>query len=106
MIQPGLGYALQINPVLPGWTPATIDVFTDFGSAFHVLLGAVAASVPPDWAILILAAVAGYDATKAANGESWSRIGGVWVEFAAGMAGALVVKHGHVGALPGMGWVN
>ena len=106
MMRSGLGYTLQINPVIPGWTPATIDVFTDIGSAFHVLLGVVAASCPPDWGLLILAAFAGYEATKAANGESWSRIGGVWVEFAAGMGAALVVKHGHVGALPGMGWIN
>ena len=87
-----MGMAITIPPLEPGWTPATLDVFTDFGSALHVAYGALAASVPISFGVVLFAVMAGYEATKSAGGESWQRIGGVWVEFAIGMTAALLAK--------------
>jgi hypothetical protein len=92
---PGMGMLITLQPLEQnaGWTPATLDIFSDFGSVLHLLYGGMAASVPCDWGFLMFALMAGYEATKAAGGESWQRIGGVWVEFAIGMGAVLAVKH-------------
>jgi len=90
----GLGSAITIDEQVPGWTPATIDVFSDWGSVFHVLVGAATTYVPPEFRNGLLALFAGYEASKSANGESWERIAGVWVEVGIGILGALALKAG------------
>lgn len=90
--QSGLGLTVTIPPLESGWTPASIDVFTDMGSALHLAYGAFAGAMPFDVTLLLFALMAGYEATKAAGGESWQRIGGVWVEFAIGLGAGLVAQ--------------
>ena len=75
-----------------GRHPACVEVFSDWGSVFHVALGAAAGTLDPRWAVIIGLAFAGYQISQVAAGQSWERTGGEMIEFALGMAGMLVYE--------------
>ena len=72
-----------------GGIPATIAMFTDSGSLFHLAIGYLAGSVTPKMAIAILAAFIGYQVSQAQAGESWTRTGGEFLEFTLGFLAAM-----------------
>lgn len=65
--------------------PASIIVFTDSGSAWHVIIGAVAGLAPSPWNLSAAAMFAGYEVSKLGSGESAERTGGKFVEFGIGL---------------------
>ena len=87
------GLELTLNPasVAAGGTPATVELFAGSGSFFHLMVGYLAGSqiVTPKLSTAILSAFIGYQVSQAAAGESWSRTGGEFLEFALGFLGGM-----------------
>ena len=73
--------------------PACVEIFSDWGSFFHVAAGAVVATLPAEWALIVALAFTGYQISQIASGQSYQRTGGELIEFALGMAGMLVYEH-------------
>jgi hypothetical protein len=78
---------LNHESVQTGGHPASVELFADSGSIVHLLFGMLAGSymVAPKDSVLMLAAFTGYQVSQAQSGESWSRTGGEFLEFAIGM---------------------
>ena len=65
--------------------PANVIVFTDRGSVWHVILGAVSGLSPAPWNLAVAAMFTGYEVSKLGAGESAERTGGKFVEFGIGL---------------------
>lgn len=65
--------------------PARIVVFSDSGSAWHVLIGAVAGFAPSPWNLSAAVMFTGYEVSKLGSGETPERTGGKFVEFGIGL---------------------
>lgn len=85
----GLGYVAQLGG---GSHPAHVELFSDVGSVFHIAIGAAAAVLPGEWALVLAAAFIGYQISQVATGATWERTGGELIEFALGMGGVLAYR--------------
>jgi hypothetical protein len=94
----GLGYTINLSGPdavfgVADPYPASIDVFTDSGSLFHLAAGVVIGLLATPWNVGLLAAFSAYELSKAATGEPWTRTGGKFAELALGViAGKMVAK--------------
>ena len=86
----------QLDLTFPGPHPATLTLFTDQGSVWHVIFGAVAGAMPPPFNIGAAALFTGYELSKLGSGETAQRTGGKFVEFGLGLliAGLLRIAGG------------
>jgi hypothetical protein len=65
--------------------PASVVLFTDQGSLWHVLVGALAGAMPSPWNLGAAALFTGYEVSKLGSGETAERTGGKFVEFGLGL---------------------
>lgn len=94
----GMGYVIDLtafdnlaqiaNPYV-----ASVDVFADRGSIFHVALGAVAGALSGQWVVALSVAFAGYELAKLGSGESVSRVAGTMIEFGLGALMVALAVH-------------
>lgn len=75
----------QVDLTFPGPHPATLALFTDQGSLWHVLMGAVAGALPSPWNMAGATVFTGYELSKLGSGETAERTGGKFVEFGIGL---------------------
>ena len=89
-MNPGLGIMIdlsafdQLAGIERAYTP-TVDVLTDAGSFWHVLLGIGAGVLPVGIGGASAVAFSGYELSKIAAGESAARVAGSLLEFATGL---------------------
>lgn len=72
--------------------PACLQVFTDQGSFWHVVMGVIAGVVPEPWNLGTAALFTGYEFSKGATGESIERTSGKFIEFGLGIILAGLVR--------------
>jgi hypothetical protein len=86
-------YAQSANRLKQGGPhPASIVMFTDSGSAWHVAMGILAGAVPDPWNLATVAMFSGYEVSKLGAGESAQRTGGKFVEFGIGILLAALIQ--------------
>ena len=86
-------YAQSANRLKQGGPhPASIVMFTDSGSAWHVAMGILAGIVPEPWNLATVAMFSGYEVSKLGTGESAERTGGKFIEFGIGLLLAALIR--------------
>lgn len=73
-------------------TDPTIQIFTDAGSFWHILLGATVEPLADDFPLTLAMMFSGYEVSKLAGGESASRIAGTYIEFGLGMLLSALIR--------------
>jgi len=73
-------------------TQPVIDIFTDSGSFWHVLIGGLAEPLSDDYPLTLAMVFSGYEVSKLSGGESASRIAGTFIEFALGMLIVAIIR--------------
>lgn len=96
----GMGYIVDLTAFdslaqISNPYTASVDVFADRGSVFHIALGAVAGALSGQWAVALSVAFAGYELAKLGSGENVGRIAGTMIEF--GLGALLVALAVHFG---------
>lgn len=93
----GVGFAVPIGELTAPFTngsahPAKLDMFTDVGSFWHLVIGFLAGMAGGSLEVAALAAFSGYQVSQVASGAGWTRTGGELVEFALGVFAAKAVQ--------------
>ena len=71
---------------------ASVDIFSDSMSFFHVGYGILAGLQTPTILASMVAAFTGYQVSQAQSNEPWERTGGEFIELALGLGIAAGIK--------------
>jgi len=86
-------YAQSLSRVRAGGPhPATVVLFTDQGSFWHVVVGLLTGAMPSPWNLGTVAMFSGYELSKFGSGESIERTSGKFVEFGLGLLLAGLIR--------------
>jgi hypothetical protein len=76
---------IDISPSFDNDHPANVDLFSDWYSLIHVLMGWISGVLPEPYSLGAMAFYAGYQVSQAGSGEPWSRTGGELIEYGIGL---------------------
>lgn len=65
---------------------ATVRLFVDQGSYYHVGFGVLTGLLPEPWNFCLSALWTGYELSEGASQEPWQNTGGKFIEFGIGLA--------------------
>jgi hypothetical protein len=72
--------------------PAVVQMFSGWGTPYHIALGFAAGLIDEPMRSAIFAAFTGYQISQVGQGQSWASTGGELIEFAIGLALAALTR--------------